>query len=450
MEGMPNFRFKLPSRNWSIFLTIVGSWTAAYTYDRREKKRILQKWQDRVSHLSKQPLAATVMPRSIRVILGAPPGDGLLTAREHYHEYVKPILIAGGLDWEAIEGRKEGDVRAMIAEKIRETRLRAGEVGELPERDESEETKDMVREIRQRNGVEFEGGRAVVHGDIVLGRNIWKEYIRGLHEGWLGPLTAPVTPPEAAPAASAADATTENIASEANTPLGASQSDLPSSQINADQGIIESLTDIVEPENASPLASEFSSAASALQTKIDKSTEEKKKLEEEEANKKKKEKAKRKQPPPFISTTEYADAPLPPSISRALGPSVAIPLPHILGFLNTPIRMYRFLRQRDLADEIGKQVVCAVLAAHEPYQQVSTSNADEQSEVMQWEQEGLLKKEEAEWHSSVRKKADANRQENKESLWIDDMVLDNRIAGKMRKFILPDSTQEPGTSEDMS
>lgn len=60
----------------------------------------------------------------------APPGDGLRAAREHFHEYVKPILVAGAVDWEVIEGRKEGDVRAGLAAKIRRLRRRNGEKGD--------------------------------------------------------------------------------------------------------------------------------------------------------------------------------------------------------------------------------------------------------------------------------------------------------------------------------
>jgi import inner membrane translocase subunit TIM54 len=435
---MPNFRFKLPSRNWSIFFTIVGSWTAAYAYDRREKKRIIQKWSDRVAYLASAPLNPDVMPRSIRVILGAPPADGLLTAREHYHEYVKPILVAGGMDWEAVEGRKEGDVRAMVAEKIREIRIRAGETGELPERDETEEKKEIIRQVRERHQVEMEGGRAAVGGDIVIGRNIWKEYMRGLHEGWLGPLTSPIVP-----VTEVAEEATEDTQTPIPENTVDAQLDTPSTE--PEKSIIESLTDVVDPANSSETA--FSGATSeSSQSEVDKASEEKKKAEEEEA-KKKEEKPKRKQPPPFISTSEYADAPLAPTISAALGPSIAIPLPHILGFLNTPIRMYRFLRQRELAEDIGRQVASAVLAAQEPYQQISVAPENEQSDNMRWEQEGLLKNEEAEWHNSTRKKADVNREENKESLWVDDMVLDSRIVGRMRKFVLPDSTQEAGMSE---
>jgi import inner membrane translocase subunit TIM54 len=43
-----------------------------------------------------------------------------------------------------------------------------------------------------------------------------------------------------------------------------------------------------------------------------------------------------------------------------------------------------------------------------------------------------LVQEEPEWHKSVRK----NHDPTKESVWVDRMVLDDRIAQRMRKFIL--------------
>src|SRR5205814_2221229 len=85
-------------------------------------------------------------------------------------------------DWDVIEGRKEGDIRAQLAEKIRKLRKSGSGV----------ETVDPVSEIRKRLNVkEYDG----VKGDVVIGRHTWKEYMRGLHEGWLGPLEKPEPAP---------------------------------------------------------------------------------------------------------------------------------------------------------------------------------------------------------------------------------------------------------------
>ncbi|KAJ9648064.1 mitochondrial import inner membrane translocase subunit tim54 [Coniosporium tulheliwenetii] len=377
MMGLPNFRFKLPSRNWMIFLTITGSWTAALVYDRREKKRVQKKWCDLVSHLSQEPLPTSALRRKVVIYLSAPPADGLLAAREHFHEYIKPILVAAALDWDVVEGRREGDVRAGLAERIRKLRKMKGE----PSQEPLEEDEDLVvRQTRERAGFTDEEG---VQGDIVVGRHTWKEYIRGLHEGWLGPLDAPPPPVEEQPALEA----TPDPAASASEPPAAS--DLLSS------------TPSQPSDDASP------TAPSRSQTRETKAT------------------------TPFIYPSDYSTATPSPNLPSELPPSNTIPLPHILGFLNTPLRMYRFLHRRVLADDIGRDVAAAVLAYNRPYYQVH-ENAAVTGGAESWEQQGLLRQEEQEWHKSVRKREAGER----ESVWLDPVALDPRIAERMRRFVL--------------
>src|SRR4051794_37121686 len=168
---MPNFRFKLPSRNWMIFLTITGSFTGALIYDRRQKRRAQQKWSELVAHLANDPLPIDQMRRKMTVYLAAPPGDGLRVARDHFKEYVKPILVAAALDYTVIEGRREGDVRASMAENIRKLRRKAGEPSSAAEETGVEA---IVAETRERIGISDEPGPK---GDLVIGRHTWKEYI---------------------------------------------------------------------------------------------------------------------------------------------------------------------------------------------------------------------------------------------------------------------------------
>ncbi len=169
-----------------IFLSITGSWTAAVMYDRREKKKIQKKWIKVVEHIAQEPLDTQQLPRKVTVFLSAPPADGLVPARDHFHEYVKPILVAAALDWDAVEGRREGDVRAGLAERIRKVRKKRGEKSAEPI---EEGMQELLEATRQRAGVSEWSG----HGGryCIVGRHTWKEYVRGLHEGWLGPLDIP-------------------------------------------------------------------------------------------------------------------------------------------------------------------------------------------------------------------------------------------------------------------
>jgi len=194
MLGLPRLPRKLPSRNWLIFWTLSTALSGAIIYDRREKRRATAKWAHTVAHLAREPLPSpSAMPRKITVFLEAPPGDGLRVAQDHFAEYVKPVLASSGLDWDFVVGRRQGDVRAAVAERIRRQRRAverdiggdkaAGLLEDVPT------DEDATAFVRRRNGIaEYDG----IKGDVIVGRHTWKEYVRGLHEGWLGPLAAPV------------------------------------------------------------------------------------------------------------------------------------------------------------------------------------------------------------------------------------------------------------------
>ncbi|PHH74935.1 hypothetical protein CDD80_2746 [Ophiocordyceps camponoti-rufipedis] len=189
MLGLPSLPSKLPSRNWLIFWALTGSLASAIIYDRRQKKRATARWRRAVEPLSRQPISgASQLPRKLTVYLEAPPGDGLRAAQDHFIEYVKPVLAASGLDWEFVQGRQQGDVRAAVAARVRRERMPLEGRG-----DEVLETEEgMIEAMRTRMRVpRYEG----IQGDIIVGRHTWKEYIRGLHEGWLGPLDPPPLPP---------------------------------------------------------------------------------------------------------------------------------------------------------------------------------------------------------------------------------------------------------------
>ncbi|KAL8845816.1 MAG: hypothetical protein Q9221_009046 [Calogaya cf. arnoldii] len=408
MMGMPNFRFKLPSRNWLIFLSITGSFTTAILYDRYHKKRAKQRWCNVVSHIAHEPLPITQMPRRITIFLSAPPGDSIRAAREHFHEYVKPVLAAAAMDWDVIEGRREGDVRAGLAEKIRKRRRKHGEKPVTSQETKpSEETEDLVQECRDKNGVkDWEG----VQGDLVLGRHTWKEYIRGLHEGWLGPLDPPPDTSETS--------TAKNDASP-----------LPTEPLSAGDG---------DPPASDTLQTSDSSTATADSTKPP--------TDPAQAETKKEEKP--KTPvllPAYISTSAYSSASLAPTTPNVLPPTTILPLPHLLGFLNTPIRIYRFLNRRHLADETGREVAALVLASYSrPWDTKSEFTGNLPTSQERWGPEGVLEGEERDWHKVAWKRY----QGEPERVWRNDMVIEPRIGERMRRFDLLGIDEEEARKDD--
>ncbi|GAB7364416.1 hypothetical protein MBLNU230_g4957t2 [Neophaeotheca triangularis] len=406
--GLP--RPRLPSRNWTIFLSITGSFLGAVAYDRYQTRRVKQKWCDVVSHLADEPLSTKEMQRRLTIYLAAPPGDGLRSAREHFHAYVKPVLVASAMDWDVVEGRKEGDVRWKTAERIRRKRRRAGEGSGAGGEDEEEpDTVAVVEEVRRRAGTEEHVG---VAGDLVIGRHTWKEYLRGMHEGWLGPVHAP-------------KASEQDLGQE---PLSGSHR--PGEHSLGDAAVTASakLAAPDQTEGASKQESFTNDEASPQSSEADQPE-----AQEEEAPKE--EKPKPRNPPPYLTPSEYSSASLSPNAPEILGPSIGIRFPHILGFRNTPIRTYRFLTRRHLADDIGRQVASAVLAAHEPYGTVTATASEDSARSSKSgqevpEQKNVLAFEERSWWKTVYEP----RKDHEESLLLEEVALDERLANRMRKF----------------
>jgi import inner membrane translocase subunit TIM54 len=373
-------------------------------YDRREKKRIQKKWSKLVEHIAHESLDTQQLPRKVTVYISAPPADGLVPARDHFHEYVKPILVAAALDWDAVEGRREGDVRAGLAERIRKLRKQRGEPSSEPLEEGLEE---QLAGLRQRAGVrEWDG----LFGDVVIGRHTWKEYVRGMHEGWLGPLDPPAAPTELTPA------------------------DFPVPQIEESPSKPSPVPGTPGAEPVVVHATDDASPQSLPDTPM---PEEGEKAKEEEKPKKK------KQPPPFIKPTDYENATVSPNCPQALGPAAVVPFPHLLGFFNFPIRMYRFLNRRQIADDIGRQTAAAVLGVYRPFEvagETANLGGDDEGSSAQWEQQRLLAHEEADYHKTARDRS--KDEEGKERVWLDDMVLDPRIAERMRRFVIDAETED--------
>ncbi|KAF1356932.1 mitochondrial import inner membrane translocase subunit Tim54 [Delphinella strobiligena] len=398
MMGLPNFKAKLPSRNWMIFLSITGTFAAAVIYDKHETKRTKQKWCDLVSPIASEKLPTNTLPRRISVYLESAPADGLRNAREHFHEYIKPVLVAAAMDWDVVEGRREGDVRYGTAERIRKFRRRKGE-GEGDAKEEGQaDAKSMVEDLREQMGTPREAGPA---GDLVVGRHTWKEYVRGLHEGWLGPVNK----------VEEVDFGAQNISQDTPAPDSThtpGKASLGDAAVTAAANIVTPLADLTGEETAHPITDDASPTAPSTPE------EPKKEAEEEEKPKK------NSKPDPFISTTAYASAQLPPSIPQELSPATIVPIAHILGFWNFPVRIWRFLNRRHLADDIGRRTAALVLASSRPFDGPA-------------EQDAVLAHEESEWHKSIRKR---DRSDGEESVWLDDMVIDERIGERMRLFEL--------------
>lgn len=394
--GIP--RLRIPSRNWCIFWAVTGSLTAMYVYDRRERKKTRQAWKDRVAHLASQPMEPNQLPRKVTVYLAPSPGDYLETTMTHFKHYIKPILVAAAVDYEVRSESRQGELRALVAEEIRNKRR---EYLGLPSSEDEKTLED--RALRESLTEHLE--RNQEGGVICVGRGAYKEYMNGVHEGWLGPLEAPV---EAIPAA-----TTE---SDTNADMETRHMDELSCDVDESSEIVNSepvlpASNSQDDSNTNETSSLAAIHEAESQPKQDQEKEQEEKQEEGEKEKRK------PVPKPYISGQDMVEAELPAEFATLakFDPLGAIPHEHIQGFKNIPIRMYRFFNRRQVAEEIGQATAAVVFGHTRPFD----FKYDDQ----------LLAEEEDFWPNKWKK---TGLQKNSE--WMREFIIDERVCSKMQVY----------------
>lgn len=290
-----------------------------------------------------------------------------------------------------------------------------------------EDTETRLAEFRRGAGIHGWDGD---QGDLILGRHTWKEYVRGLHEGWLGPLAEP----KAQEMPSSAALSQEETGASPPPWQRAAPSDTGSLQLDKSPDLQDNLSP--ESTRVQPSIQRSSNSPPEIEKPPDKPP------------------AKPAPIPPYIRPEAYLTASSTVLIPSSLQPATVVPFPHLLGFLNTPIRIYRFLTKRYLADETGELVATLVLnsntrnfdrgkefycnVGHDEEASVSPQSS-ESTEIGKastaWEQESVLVNEEREWHKSARA---PNPEENldRERPWMEKMIIDNRVGDCMRTFEL--------------
>ncbi|KAG8798978.1 mitochondrial import inner membrane translocase subunit tim54, partial [Serendipita sp. 399] len=185
-------RPKLPSRNWLIFLSAVGSLTALYVDDRRKCKQIRKEYVEKVQHLAEQPLFHKDWSRKVTVYSCRYPEDhDHERSMKYFKKYVKssissiqrrllqPVFVAAAVDYDIINGNQYGALANKVADDIKKKRREFN--GLEKSRDQllyelQPQTGDRSPPARQRR--ELEGGT------VIIGRHSFKEYMEGLRRGW--------------------------------------------------------------------------------------------------------------------------------------------------------------------------------------------------------------------------------------------------------------------------
>lgn len=389
--GIPSLR--LPSRNWTIFWTLLTASIGGIVYDKYEQKQIRNRYREIVEPLSHQRMDINRMPRKVTVFIAPPPSDYLETSMKVWRRYVKPILYWGGLDYELVEADSQGVIRHEVAKRIREVRKQLLETQLAGENEQSKEYKPhKVKEQNSDQDEEFDPQQAkkfkeefdyskalgvfrkwkapgLVYEDslveypelsggvICLGRGAYKEYITGLHEGMLGPLDAPEDP-EKSQQTKLGDLEPNSTSQVGvDTPLDVTNKNTSEASVN------------IEASGEQPTENEMHNQAAGAPGASDssESNESTESAENSEGTEK------HQVPKPYITSDDYENVEYPrelqgmvrdPKTNVPILPHqsiLAIPIPNLIGFLCIPERIARFYTKRYYAEEVMSAVTHVVL-----------------------------------------------------------------------------------------
>ncbi|WVQ85225.1 hypothetical protein IAT38_007390 [Cryptococcus sp. DSM 104549] len=181
--GLPRsvllYKPRLPSRNWCIFWTILGSVSFAYSYDRRESKRIKEECVKEVEGFGREVLEGGSLGEVRKVeVWGARWGgdEDSDRALRYFRKYVKPYLVAAGIDYTLPTSPLHGSITRQIHARILASRRQSLGLAPTPPQ-LSLPGVLSPEEVRQK---ELEGGT------VLVGRASLKEYLEGVRRGWEG------------------------------------------------------------------------------------------------------------------------------------------------------------------------------------------------------------------------------------------------------------------------
>ncbi|KAG2193287.1 hypothetical protein INT47_008648 [Mucor saturninus] len=112
------FGLKVPSKNTLIFRGVAGGFAGLVYSSNKYAQDARTRLAQRVSFLADRLCGVHEMPRTVTVYITAPPGDGLEKSRTWFREYVKPILVAGAVDYEIKEAKSPGQIETSVMEEI--------------------------------------------------------------------------------------------------------------------------------------------------------------------------------------------------------------------------------------------------------------------------------------------------------------------------------------------
>lgn len=351
-------RLRIPSRNWLIFWGITGTLVGGYYWDRRERIKVRDYWVEKVAYLGQQPITPYDVPRKLTVYVAPPPNDFIDAGLQHFRNFIKPVFTSAAVDHELITEERQGFIRSQVAQKIRKLRK------SLKLKDEPQDEPQDKLEAK----IDSKWIRDMTGGTVLIGRGAYKEYMSGLQEGWFGPLERPQ--------------------------------------------FVQDLIDKQDEEERERLLTRKRENAKSTDgaREVDY-------LNEEDYEQDRKASLNRKFPvePAYIRTKDLADLDLPTEFAQHVpDPLSVVRHPHLLGILMAPVRIYRWLNQKYLAEEMGRQAAGIVFAQTRQYE---------------LEDANLAVSDEDDWPNRFK----SNGMDN-DSEWMREFHVDPRFAAALRVY----------------
>ena len=339
---------RLPSRNWSIFLVTVGTLSYLYYDDRRQCRLIKEDYIDKVKHLSTAPMRPGDWPRKITVYATRSPGDDDYDkALRYFKKYVKPVLVAAGIDWEVTNGTRHGGLARELQSKIQERRRKL--LGLEPWMDEITAMSQTPFSLTPQQELQ----REIDGGLVLVGRPAYKEWAWALKNGWCTPLEVLKRDRDDELAQELAeDHAFDEIPADPSTSSTTGGASGPSEFLDEKDRAIAALADTGEEDGAgAPLPSRFGPGANkfgsapyslgsgpnAFNGMMGPSPAAAAQAEKKRA-KTEAEAAAARLDPKLLE---------PPAQIPAQPPICFVDFANLVGWRNIPLRMYQFFRQRD-------------------------------------------------------------------------------------------------------
>ncbi|AMD19270.1 HBR369Wp [Eremothecium sinecaudum] len=386
--GIPTIR--LPSRNWCIFWSVLAFGIGGVAYDKYAQRKIRAHYISMIQDRTQEAQDVYLKSRKLTVFIAPPPSDFLENSMKVWRRHIKPVLFHAGLDYDVFTEERQGLIRYEVAERIR--KLRKDLLETNAKLVQAEEDARWINRVR----AWWSPKERLTEEEIeALKEKKWRDEFS--YNQVLGVYYKNTNSDSKS---SISEDTMVNDASLAGGVICIGRGAYKEYVSGVMEGVLGPLDPPPKVEDELP------------------KTESEPESDPENDSKK-------GPPPPYITPEQYPKAPFPQELTDNIvrDPETKIPaifqqpllvvrLPGISGFTQIPKRIYRFYTARYYAEECYKAAMAMVLQHSRPF----NPETDLQ----------LAYDEEIYWP-----KAWVKRGEEKGSLWVQNVVGDNRVLSRM-------------------